>query len=143
MEDLRKCSNIGRQLLEPPASSPGQSNSQGIFIKSLPAVPAAALMVLARFLCVSLVRYHRIWSAALKGLLWVGHVGIQALPGMSHRPDYMSYIKQESLRRSSLPIYLDNSLRLRSDIEGTQYIGLLHHLAGIPRETIGLVDIPQ
>ena len=89
-------------------------------------------MVLTGFLCVSLVKDRRVWLAALAGLLWVGQAGIHALPQLALRLSYRIHSKQQFDAELTCPYYLENSNRLRSDIEGTQYIGLLHHLAGIP-----------
>jgi hypothetical protein len=127
-----KLANLGTELLQPPASFSGLSDTQGNYVKSLPALPAAVLMVLSGFLCVSLVRDRRIWLAALTGLLLAGQTGIQVLPRLVLRLSHGSHSKQQLCAELIYPHQLENSLRLRSDIDGTQYIGLLHHLAGIP-----------
>jgi hypothetical protein len=127
-----KLANLGREFLQPPPSFAGLSDTQGNYVKPLPAVPTAVLMVLSGFLCVSLVRDRRVWLAALAGLLWAGQIGIQALPQLALRLSHGNLNKQQLCAALSYPSYLENSHRLRSDIEGTQYIGLLHHLAGIP-----------
>jgi hypothetical protein len=127
-----KLANLGREFLQPPSSLTVLGNTNGNNVKSLPPVPAAILMVLFGFLCVSLVRDHRIWLAALTGLLWAGQVGIQAFPQLTLRLSHSNLNKQQLCAELTYPHYLDNSNRLRSDIEGTQYIGLLRHLAGIP-----------
>jgi hypothetical protein len=126
-----KLANLGREFLQPPASLAGL-NAQGNYVKPLPAVPAAVLMVLSGFLCISLVRDRRVWLAALAGLLWAGQTGIQALPQLALRLSHGNHSQQQFSAELSYPHYLENSNRLRSDIEGTQYIGLLRHLAGIP-----------
>lgn len=100
--------------------------------KSLPPVPGALLMVLTGFLYVSLVKDYRVWLAALAGLLWAGQAGIQALPQLATHLSSKKHIQRKSPVSTVCLHQLGNSGRLRSDIEGTQYIGLLHHLAGIP-----------
>ena len=127
-----KLANLGREFLQPPTGFAGLSNTQGNYVKPLPAVPAAVLMVLSGFICISLVRDRRVWLAALAGLLWAGQTGIQALPQLALRLSHGNHSKQQLCAELAYPHYLENSNRLRSDIEGTQYIGLLHHLAGIP-----------
>jgi len=136
-----KLADIGRLLLTPPALSTSSSfsaSTSGQFphAKSLPAVPAAILMVLTGFLCVSLVRDRRVWLAALASLLWVGQAGIQALPQLALRLSHKNHSQQQLYAGLTYPYYLENSSRLRSDIEGTRYMGLLHHLAGIPDSTM-------
>lgn len=127
-----KLANLGRELLQPPASFAGLSDTQGNPVKPLPAVPAAIFMVLSGFLCISLVRDRRVWLAALAGLLWAGQAGIQTIPQLALRFSHGNHSKQQLCAELTYPHYLENSNRLRSDIEGTQYIGLLRHLAGIP-----------
>ncbi len=124
-----KLADIGREFLQPPASFAALSNNS---VKPLPAVPAALLMVLTGFLCVSLVRDRRIWLAALAGLLWAGQISIQAFPQLALRLSRRNNSQQQFSAELTYPYYLENFNRLRSDIEGTQYISLLHHLAGIP-----------
>ena len=139
-----KLAEIGRELQAPPVTSAGPAFSasttgQLSHIKSLPAVPAAILMVLTGFLCVSFVKDRRVWLAALAGLLWLGQAGIQAVPQLALRLSHRNHIGQQASVELTYPCYLENSNRLRSDIEGTRYIGLLHHLAGIPDSTMSFL----
>ena len=127
-----KLANLGKEFLKPPASSARLGNAPGNHIKALPAVPAAVFMALIGFLCVSFVKDRRVWLAALAGLLWASQAGIHALPQMAHRLTHRNHSQQQLDTELTYPYYLGNFNRLRSDIEGTQYIGLLHHLAGIP-----------
>jgi hypothetical protein len=128
-----RLANLGKELLQPPASPTVLGDIQGgSNVKSLPAAPAAVLMVLSGFLCVSLVRDRRVWLAVLTGLLWAGQVGIQVLPQLVLRFGHGNQSGQQLCASLAYPHYLENSNRLRSDIDGTQYIGLLHHLGGIP-----------
>jgi len=122
--------NLGREFLQPPAGPVSLSSAQVNIVKPLPAVPAAVLMVLIGFLCVSLVKDRRLWLAALAALLWAGQTGIQAFDQLALRLARRVHV--ERVAELIRPHYLENSNRLRSDIEGTQYIGLLHHLAGMP-----------
>jgi len=127
------------EFLKPPPAFTG-SPAAPIGAKSLPAVPAAVLMVLTGFLCVSLVKDRKVWLAALAGLLWLGQAGIQAVPQLALRLSHRNHTAQQLDAELTYPYYLENSNRLRSDIEGTQYIGLLHHLAGIPQDTMSLLS---
>lgn len=134
-----KLANLGAEFLQPPASSAVLGNAQGNHVKPLPAVPAAIFMVLSGFLCVSLVKDRKLWLAALAGLLWAGQIGIQALPQLALRLSRRGHNQQQFSAELTYPYYLENSNRLRSDIEGTQYISLLHHLAGIPDRPVSFL----
>jgi len=129
--------NIGVELLKPPADFT-DSASVGAKIKILPPAPAAFFMVLTGFLCVSLVKDRRVWLAALAGLLWAGQTGIQAIPQLAAYMSPKKHIQQESPDNTACLYRVEDCCRLRSDIEGTQYIGLLHHLAAIPAGTMSL-----
>ncbi len=96
-------------------------------------------MGLTGFLCVSLVKDRRFWLAALSGLLWVGQTGIQAVPQLAMHFSHRNHIEQQFDTELAYLYNLENS-RLRSDVDGTQYIGLLHHLAGIPDSTMSLLS---
>ena len=120
-------------LKPPPAFTDSPDLPNGA--KTLPAVPGALLMGIIGFLCVSLVKDRRFWLAALTGLLWLGQTGIQAVPQLAVRISHKNHIEQQFDTELNYPYYLENS-RTRSDIEGTQYIGLLRHLAGIPDNTL-------
>ena len=128
------------EFLKPPPAFTG-SPAMPIGAKTLPAVPGALLMGLTGFLCVSLVKDRRFWLAALTGLLWLGQAGIQAVPQLAVRISHKNHIEQQLLSAElTYPYYLESSDRLRSDVDGTQYIGLLHHLAGIPDSTMSLLS---
>ena len=125
--------NLGAEFLQPPAGSVALSDAHLNYVKPLPAVPTAILMVMFGFLCVSLVRDRRLWLVALTGILSVGHTGIQTLPQWFLRLNCRNHINQKPFAQIACLYFTENSHRLRSDIDGTQYIGLLHHLAGIPK----------
>jgi hypothetical protein len=125
-------------LLKPPAAFTGSPDTP-ITAKALPAVPGALLMGLTGFLCVSLVKDRRFWLAALTGLLWVGQVGIQSVPQLAMHFSHRNHSHRQISADLTYPYYLESS-RLRSDVDGTQYIGLLHHLAGIPDGTMSLLS---
>lgn len=124
-------SYLGREFLQLPASHAGLNNSEDASIKALPAVPAALFMVLSGFLCISAVKDRKLWLAALGGLFWAGQMGIQVLPQLALRLGSRSHSKQHKAEHR-YPYYFKNYNRLRADIEGTQYISLLRHLAAIP-----------
>ena len=125
--------SVAAEFLKPPAATDLQALS--ISAKSLPAVPGALFLGLTGFLCVSLVKDRRVWLAALAGLLWLGQAGFAALPQLASHLCSKKQIQQQSATGGQSLTYvsqLEGSFRLRSDIEGTQYISVLHHLAGIP-----------
>ncbi|MHC4543600.1 MAG: hypothetical protein ACYTDW_03060 [Planctomycetota bacterium] len=130
---------VAAEFLKPPAVYMG-SSPQPVGARSLPAVPGALLMGLTGFLCVSLVKDRRFWLAALTSLLWVGQAGIQAVPQLAMHLGHRNHNERQFDAELIYPYYLENSDRLRSDIEGTQYIGLLHHLAGIPNNSVSFLQ---
>jgi len=123
---------VGAEFLEPPAivSRPTAAPAGA---KSLPAVPGALLMGLMGFVCVSMVRDRRVWLAAFASLLWLGQAGIQVVPQVAYRLSHNKHARQQFGLKAAEQFYLKNSSRLRCDVEGTRYISLLHHLAGIPQ----------
>ena len=129
---------VAAEFLKPPPAFTG-SPALPAGAKSLPAVPGALLMVLTGFLCVSLVKDRKVWLAALAGLLWLGQAGIQAVPQLALRLSHRNHTEQQLSAELTYPYYLENS-RLRNDIDGTQYIGLLRHLAGIPQGTMSFLS---
>ena len=99
-------------------------------------------MVLIGFLCVSLVRDIRIWLAILSGLLWAGQAGISLLPQLALEVSGRALSENQSSSHYLARLYEPKDPnRLRSDIEGTCYIGLLRHLAGIPHDETSSMPI--
>lgn len=123
---------------KPPVSFAGSSPPDNT-IKSLPGVPGALLMVFVGFLCVSMVKDRKVWLAALAGLLWAGQAGFAVLPQLALNLAGKKQSEQQyspDIVRLCEPEY---PCHLRSDIEGTSYIGLLRHLAGIPGTAASLL----
>ena len=127
---------VAAEFLKPPAGFTDLAVSSPIHVKALPAVPGAIFMVLTGLLCVSLVKDRRIWLAALASLLWVGQAGIQAIPQLALHLCHRTHTNQHLSTRPTQFYLLEDTVRARSDIEGTRYIGLLHHLTGIPHANI-------
>jgi len=123
---------IGAEILKPP---PDFADFSTVGAKTLPPVPAALFMVLTGFLCVSLVKDRRFWLAALAGLLWAGQAGFQVIPHLA--VNISKHIQRKTHANTACP-YREDLCRSRSDVEGTQYIGLLHHLEGIPAGKMSL-----
>ena len=135
---------LGAEFLRPPAGSIVLTDVHPNYIKPLPAVPTAILMVMFGFLCISLVRDRRIWLLALTGVLSVGHTGIYTLPQLFFRLSYRNHIHQKPFAKLACLYFTENCNRLRNDIDGTQYIGLLHHLAGIPNtKNVSIITQPR
>ena len=124
--------NIGAEFLQPPETPAGLLNANSNSIRHLPAIPATILMLLTGLLCISLYRDRKVWLVALMGLLWVGHAGIQTFPRFACHFSYKNHTKQQICAELAYPHYLENSHRLRNDVEGTWYVGLLRHLGAIP-----------
>jgi hypothetical protein len=128
--------NIGAELLRPPADL---TNSAPVGAKILPPIPAALFMVLTGFLCVSLVNDRRLWLAVLAGLLWAGQAGFHAIPQLAAYMSSQKHIQLKTPDNTACLYRVEDCCRSRSDIEGTGYIGLLHHLAAIPAGTMSLL----
>jgi hypothetical protein len=128
--------NIGVELLRPPADF---TDSAPVGAKILPPIPAALFMVLTGFLCVSLVKDRRFWLAALAGLLWAGQAGFHAIPQLAAYMSSQKHIQRKTPDNTACLYRVEDCCRSRSDIEGTGYIGLLHHLAAIPAGTMSLL----
>ena len=128
--------NIGVELLKPPADL---TNSAPVGAKILPPIPATLFMVLTGFLCVSLVNDRRLWLAVLAGLLWAGQAGFHAIPQLAAYMSSQKHIQQKTPDNTACLYRVEDCCRSRSDIEGTGYIGLLHHLAAIPAGTMSLL----
>lgn len=133
-----RLAGLGSDFLKPPVDFTGAAQST-VQVQPLPAVPGALLLALTGFLCVSLVKDRRFWFTALAGLLWVGQAGIQSVPNLALRLGHRIHNHHRVSADLVYPYLLENS-RLRSDIEGTQYIGLLRHLAGIPHKKISFLQ---
>lgn len=129
--------SVADELLKPPADSPlSATSSLSPSATSLPPIPGALFMTLAGFLCVSLVRDRKVWTGALVGLLWAGQAGVTALPQLARHlagRGHAEELYSPDLTCTPAPDDLD---RLRSNIEGTHYVGLLHYLAGIPNTSL-------
>ena len=123
--------DIAAEFLKPPADF---TNSSALppGTRPLPAVPAALFMGLTGFLCVTLVRDRKFWLTAVTFILWAGQTGIAALPQAASHLVGRKQIGQFSQQQSYSLALQEQSSRLRSELEGTEYIGLLHHLEGIP-----------
>jgi len=123
--------HFAADLLKPPAELTSQT-ALPTGIKPLPAVPAALFMALTGFLCVTLVRDRKIWLAVVTTLLWAGQVGINAMPKLASHLVSKKQIKQQVFLNHTYAHEPKNVDQLRCDIDGTQYVGLLRYLEGIP-----------
>jgi hypothetical protein len=126
--------SISEEFNKPPVRY-DKSTATTIGVKTLPPAPGTLLMVLVGFLCVSLVRDRRVWLATLSGLLWAGQAGVSLLPQLALNVSGRALRENQSSSHYLARLYEPkHPNRLRSDIEGTRYVGLLHHLAGIPND---------
>ena len=132
--------NLGKRLMCPPAISTELSADRLSSVRLLPPIPTTILMVVVGFLCISFYKDRKIWLTALVGLIWAGQAGLHVFPQLAMRLSNKIHNRQQIRAELIYPYFLENSHRLRCDIEGTGYIGLLHHLAGIP-DNIGAYNI--
>lgn len=100
--------SVAAELLKPPIDF---KNTSVVVTRSLPAVPKAILMVLAGFLCISLVRDRRTWLATIAALLWIGQVGLATLP---HLASHLCGKKQNEHLSFSDFVELEVASHLRS-----------------------------
>lgn len=128
-----RLAQLAVELLSPPNPYIDSSTP-----KTLPPVPGAIFMVLTGFLCVSLVKDHKLWLTAVAGLFWIGHSGFYAVPHLALRLGHRMH-NHRQVAALMYPYYLENA-RPRSDIEGSSYIGLLRYLEGIPGGKISLLQ---
>ncbi|MHC4213338.1 MAG: hypothetical protein ACYSWP_08205 [Planctomycetota bacterium] len=126
-------SHLCADFVKPPIASDSAAASDDLRIKALPAVPGAVFMSLIGFCCVSLVRDRKFYLAIMIATLALSQAGIQSLPRLlpssTLKKSNRGQLQFDELGLSAL---IGRNSRLRSDIEGNKYIGLLRHLAGIP-----------
>jgi len=137
-----RLADLSREILKPPTAAGFVKSPIAHRAKSLPVIHGAVLMVLFGFLCISLVRDRRVWLVALSSLIWAGHAGVHAVPRVALHLNHKNHSRQQLCAEHSYPYYLENSNRLRCDVEGTQYIGLLHYLAGVPDASSAFKNTP-
>lgn len=124
--------SISMEFHKPPVTN-DEIPDVPIGVKSLPPAPKTLLMVMVGFLCVSLVKDRRIWLASVAGLLWAGQAGVSLLPQLAANVAGKGRSENKTTADNIDNVNEDKKLyRLRSDIEGSCYIGLLRHLEGIP-----------
>lgn len=128
---------IGVELLKAPSAKAVAGNLASVAglssdYKVLPTVPAAFVLVLTGFLCVSLVKDRKTWLAAFVGLVCIGQFSISALPKLV---DNLRNAFKESGVSSHVSQQVslnDFNFGILSDVKDTGYIGLLRKLSGIP-----------
>jgi type IV secretory pathway TrbD component len=132
---------VGLELLKVPTVD-AAANAIASVVKStsnykvMPAVPTAFLMVITGFLCISLVKDRKTWLAACVGLVCLWQLSLSALPKVAanFKDAFMTSVST-SLVSLNVSEH-DSEFRVRSEVEGTRYIGLLRKLSGIP-DTFG------
>ncbi len=137
-EPQGKCNDIAlssaaKDYLNIPTEQTQRGGVLPINIKTMPPVPAAILMTVMGFLCISFIRDRRAWLTGLAFIMWAGQIGINALPQFAQSLTHRNYKSGQSAQLSFSP-YLKNFSRQHNNTESRQYIGLLHHLEGIPAD---------
>lgn len=131
--------SISKEFHRPTVKN-GELTDTSMGVKSLPPAPKTLMMVMVGFLCVSLVKDRRVWLAALAGLLWAGQAGVSILPQLAANIAGRGRSEKESSTHQVTQLTEQkHPYRLRSDIEGTCYIGLLRHLEGIPNSETSFI----
>jgi hypothetical protein len=124
---------LDHDFLNPPKSSSPLINYSAEQTKALPAAPAAVLMTALGLLCVSCVRDRKAWARLLVSLFWLGQTGILAVPQLALSMCQRTNPNSHTISKHGQLYFSEKNNRLRSDINGTKYIGLLHYLEGIPQ----------
>jgi hypothetical protein len=124
---------LGRQLLKPPSYNSTSAGNEHITVKALPPVPATILMTIVGFFCISLVRDRKVYLAAIAGLLWAGHAGINAIPQLADHIWRNVHTAKHHNNKLELSQLIADAFRTRPEIEGADFIALLHYLEGIPK----------
>jgi len=127
-----KMVSIGREIAKPYLVPAASINPSADYVKSLPAVPAAILMVITGFFCVSFVRDQKLWLAALSALLWAGQGGINVVPQLAKHLRPQTCTNQHSAAKAVNYYSLENTCKARFDIEGTKHSGLVNYPPGVP-----------
>lgn len=124
--------SIGKKFLQPPNIISGMKNTDLRVDRSLPSVPAAVLLGLVGFLCVTGIKDRKEWLTALATIIWLSQTGITAIPKLLPNHQIKKHTKHSSCLEKGDAYLLENSSRLRSEVEGSEYINLIHYLSSIP-----------
>lgn len=129
-----KYANIRDEFLSRQTAFHGnEGNTGGTSLKSLPALPASILMTLTGFLCVSLARDRKFWLTAATTLICLTQAGLHTVPQLISQHSHTPGAAHRKISAKSFSrLHYRHLNRHRSDVEGTRYVGLLHHLEGIP-----------
>ena len=111
---------IGKELSEPTVVI-----VNSIDVQQLPAVPATLFMVLSGFLCVSLVRDHKVWLSVVFGALRLGVAGVNVVPRLL--VNYSKVDVKQSSAKEAICVFRD-FFRPMFDVQGTRYVGLLRRM---------------
>jgi hypothetical protein len=133
IEFSSQISELSRTLLQPPQAN-NQTTQEGNN-HYIPVLPPAIGMVLTGFMCVSLFRDRKSWLAVMAFLFAAGQTGIAALPELTSRLVRKAQNSRQIDATLSVSYTLASGYYPESFNSQTQYAGLLHHLAGIPRKT--------
>jgi len=123
-------SEMGNRIWQPSDCITSAAYSEQGPITTLPALPGAALMSLAGFLCVSLVKDRRGWLSVFVGLFLLTHAGIKIIPQLTAKILGGKSGSVKILAEDNSSYGYDNAYRAIGDVGCTHYIGLLRRLAG-------------
>jgi hypothetical protein len=123
---------LADDFIKPAMSLQPTTNSTHNNTHSLPAAPAAFIMSLFGFICISAIKDRKLWLAALSALLCASQAGFNMLPHLAVKLGHKIYNTQKLIAKSVRYPPQRRFYRSRTQLESTEFIFLLHHLNGIP-----------
>lgn len=132
----------GAAVLEPRSGSGYPAAASSVRVRPLPAVPQTLLMVLAGFLCISLIRDRRAWLGAFVSLLWLGQAGFSVLPRV-HSLLRSGKQVDPSVSNSSFLFAPEGLYHLCAGTSDTRYTDLLRRVAAMPDGNWARFSLPM
>jgi hypothetical protein len=124
--------DLAEDFIKPSMSLQPTTNSTHNNTHSLPAAPAAFIMSLLGFICISAIKDRKFWLAALTTLICASQAGFNMLPHLAVKLGHKIYNTQKLIAKSLRWSPQRQFQRPRAQLDGTEFIFLLHHLNEIP-----------